>query len=610
MGFVANTREVGRVLAEASKALSVLRTFKMPRSEDCVSLGALFEDAVAAHPGNIMLLFEERQWTYTEFNVAVNRFAHLLQERGISRGDCVALFMENRAEFVMSMLALVKLGASAALINSSLTGAGLVHCIRATQAKACIVGEERASVMAEVLQDLDLQKEYDYLWMADSGLDSTPGSAPDWAQDVGAALTAMPSSNLPVTRDITAGETALYIFTSGTTGMPKAAVVLHKKIYAASLGMGRIGFQLKPTDRLYLCLPIYHITGMCPGLCAFICSGGSIYLRRNFSVSTFWHEVQKYQTNCFVYVGELCRYLVNVPPGAQEKNNPLDKMLGNGLRPDVWDAFKHRFGVTRICEIYGSSEGNATFLNLLNKEKTIGASITKVALVKYDIETDSILRDSAGHCIEVAKGEAGLLLAQINDRAEFEGYTNPEATRSKIIENVQVAADRWFNTGDLIRRIDVGFALGMKHYQFVDRTGDTFRWRAENVSTNEVGEVLNLHPQISMANVYGVEVPGVEGRAGMVAFELEEGAELDLAAFLSLVEHELPSYAQPIFIRILKSAETTVTFKLLKGDLREQAFHLAKVGGDTLYVRKPRSNRYEMLDAEFYQHLVAGTSGY
>jgi citronellyl-CoA synthetase len=605
MSLLDKARETTRVLKEFARIVPALG-YRLAKVDDKVSLGAMFEDTVARFPDNILLLFEERQWTYSEFNIEVNKLAHLLQRRGIARGDTVALFMENRAEFILSMLALVKLGASASLINNSLSGAALVHCIEATNAKSCIVGEERAAVLAEVLGDLELEAGRDYLWLPDSGTTAVPG----WAQDGSVEMASMPSDNLPVTFEITAGETALYIFTSGTTGLPKAAIVLHRKILAAGLGMGRIGFQIKPEDRLYLCLPIYHITGMGPGFCGFISAGGSIFLRRGFSASKFWPEVQRYQTNCFVYVGELCRYLAVQPECPEEHNNPLQKMLGNGLRPDVWDDFKRRFDVARICEIYGSSEGNTSFMNLLNKDKTIGAAITKVVLVKYDNENDEIVRDAAGHCIEVPLGEPGLLLGEINAKAEFDGYTNAEATASKIIHNVQKQGDRWFNTGDLIRQIDVGFAMGMKHFQFVDRTGDTFRWRAENVSTNEVGEVLNGHSQVNMANVYGVEVPGVEGRAGMVAFELAQGVDVDLEGFQALVETELPPYAQPVFIRVLCAAETTVTFKMLKGDLREQAYHPDKVGDDLVYVRKPRSAAYERLDDVFYQKLMEGSAGY
>ena len=603
--MLAQIREIARVFGELAKALPALN-YKQAKDDKKTSLGAVFENTAARYPDNIMLLFEGRQWTFDALNSQVNQLAHLLQARGVCRGDTVALFMENRVEYVLSILAVAKIGAAASLINNSLSGAPLVHCFKSTNTKSCIVGEERTDALAEVRGELGLDEKSGYLWFPDRGA----APAPDWAADAGTAMGKMPKDDLQITQEITAGEVALYVFTSGTTGLPKAAIVLHRKILAAGHGMGRIGFQIKPEDRLYLCLPIYHMTGLGPGLCGFILMGGSVVLRRSFSASNFWPEVQKYQANCFIYVGELCRYLSAQPECPEEKNNPLQKMLGNGLRPDVWDAFKGRFGVARICEIYGASEGNVSFLNLLNKDKTIGAAISKVALVQYDDDSDEIVRDGAGRCIEVPIGRPGLLLGEISANTAFDGYTNPEATAGKVVHNVLKEGDRWFNTGDLVRRIDVGFALGLKHFQFVDRMGDTFRWRSQNVSTNEVAEAINAHPQVNIANVYGVEVPGTEGRAGMVAFELPPGEDLDLTTFRKLVEQQLPAYAQPVFIRILRTTQTTETFKLIKGDLREQAFHLDKVGEDPIYVCKPRSQHYERLDQHFYQQIIEGASGF
>ena len=617
MSVMAYSREVLRVLWEFAHIVPILAG-KKPKKEDKASLASIFEGSVARSPHNIMLLFEGRQWTYGEFNAEVNQLAHLLMARGIKQGDCVAVFMENRAEFILVLLALAKLGAPGSLINSSLSGNALVHCLKETSTKKCIVGAERTSslaeVMPELLQDLNLQADRDYFWVPEVGKKADYHRCPDWAENIALTMANMPTDNLQVTREISATETAMYVFTSGTTGLPKASVQPHFKYVVVARVISKLGFRVKPTDRLYLCLPLYHSTGMMPGFVSFIAHGASIFLRRTFSASNFWPEVQKYQTNCFVYVGELCRYLVDQEESAAEKNNPLKKMMGNGLRPDVWDQFRDRFGVKRICELYGASEGNFSFLNVLNKDKTIGAALSPVALVQYDVENDSIVRDAEGHCIEVPLGEAGLLLGKITPETEFEGYTNQAATTSKIVKNVQTDGDRWFNSGDLVRQIDVGFAMGMKHFQFVDRTGDTFRWRAENVSTNEVAEVLNSHPQITMANVYGVEVPGVEGRAGMVAFQLERRdeavAELDIHAFQSMVEKELPGYAQPVFIRILQSVTTTATFKLQKNQLREEAYHLDRVNGDTIYVRKPRSDTYELLEVAFYRQIVAGRSGY
>lgn len=599
----ARAKEFFRVVNEFRAILPIMLK-KFPGEDDDGSLGALFEESVEKYPDNVFLIFEGQQWTYSEFNAEVNQLAHLLLERGIGRGDVVALFMENRAAYIRSILAVAKVGATSGLINNSLTGTGLVHCINTTNARACIVGEERASSLSQARSELN--SGIQFLWAADQK--KVP--VPDWSEDIDTAMAAMATDNPDAVADIKAGETAFFIFTSGTTGLPKAAILPHRKLLIAANAFGRGGFRVVEKDRLYLCLPIYHITGMGPGLVSFLGAGASVFLRRRFSASNFWQEVHEYQTNSFIYVGELCRYLVNRDPSPLEEHNPIEKMLGNGLRPDVWDVFKERFGVDRICEIYGASEGNTSFINFLNKDKTIGASVTPVAVVQYDNENGEIVRDDNGFCIPVKIGEPGLLLGEINEKAIFDGYTDPEASRKKIIESVVKKDDKWFNTGDLVRQIDVGFAMGLKHFQFVDRTGDTFRWRAENVSTNEVAEVLNGHSQIEVANVYGVDIPGCEGRAGMASLQLKDGAIFDQEEFESIVSENLPIYARPVFVRIKGSVATTVTFKLVKKDLVEQAYHLNKVNGDKVLVMKPDSTTYDLLDETFYGKIQSGQSGY
>tara|TARA_B110000503_G_scaffold36706_1_gene60014 strand:- start:1654 stop:2925 length:1272 start_codon:yes stop_codon:yes gene_type:complete len=338
MSLPSKIREFFRVIGETASLLPALN-YRMAADDEKVSLGSIFEDTVSRFQDNTMLILENRQWTDSE----VNRFAWVLISNGITRGDAVALFMENRAEYVLAMLAVVKLGAS-------------------------------------------------YLWFSDKG----QADKPAWAIDARVEMAGVSSHNLKVTSEFTAGETALYIFTSGMTGLPKAAAVLHRKILAAGYGIGRIGFRIKPEDRRSLCLPIYHITGM----------------------------------------GELCRYLLMQPECSQERNNPLEKMLGNCLRPDVWDEFKTWFGVSGICEIYVSSEGNVSFLNLLNKDKTIGAAGSKVALVSYDNENDEIMRDATGRRIEVPVGDSGLLLGEISEKYKFDGYTDTSATEKKIVRDV------------------------------------------------------------------------------------------------------------------------------------------------------------------------------
>jgi citronellyl-CoA synthetase len=372
----------------------------------------------------------------------------------------------------------------------------------------------------------------------------------------------------------------------------------------------KAGLKCSEKDRIYVCLPLYHGTGLMIGVGAAFSSGASVFLRRKFSASNFLDEARRYETNCFVYIGELCRYLLSTPAKPDDADNPLTRCIGNGLRPDIWHAFKQRFGLKRITEFYGASEGNVAFANVLNKDCTVGMTSARVALVRYDVAADEIVRDPGGHCIEVAPGEAGLLVGEINDEAVFEGYTSREATDSKILRNVFQDGDAWFNSGDLMRTVDVGFSLGFDHYQFVDRVGDTFRWKSENVSTNEVGEILNGFPQVRMCNVYGVAIPGADGRAGMAAITLDESEHtLNLEALSRYVNEHLPPYARPVFLRIEPDVDVTGTYKLVKSKLKEEGYDLDRVS-DPLFVMKPGTSSYEPLSRDYADVIARGEAGY
>lgn len=596
-------KEIFRVGKEFLKLVPVLAV-KPPTDGDAVSMATVLEETVAKFPNHSMIIFEDRELTWGEFNALTNQFAHALIARGVKRGDCVSVIMENRIEMLAATFALQKIGAIASLINFALTGAQLAHCVTISESVACLVGEEVYGNLDEVRSQLNLADEA-ILWVADQRSSAVPANAEDIVSTLGQYAT----TNLPDTGTILAGATAMYIFTSGTTGMPKAAKIPHRRWMAAGRAFGLAGCQAKVSDRFYLCLPLFHGTGIVCGIGSCFFTGASIFLRRRFSASEFWSDVQTYQCTNFIYVGELCRYLLAQPVCPEEHNNPLTRVFGNGLRPDIWDEFKQRFGLERICEFYGSSEGNVSFFNALNKDRTMGLTPATIMLVKYDIDADEIIRDADGKLIEVAKGEPGLLIGEIDEQYKFDGYTNDSATESKILRDVIKPGDAWFNTGDLIREQDVGFAMGKAHYQFVDRVGDTFRWRSENVSTNEVGEILNGHDQIEMANVYGVDVPATEGKAGMVSLILRPGEVFDVEGFSAFVTAKLPHFAQPVFVRVQPEAETTGTFKLLKGELRKQAFHLDQVSDD-LYVLPPRASQYQKLDAQLYQSIMDGTAGY
>ena len=593
-----------RVIGELRFIVPLL-TYKWPEPDDSASLAHTFQESVDKFGEKDFIYFEDQTWTYSQTNEAANILANKLVKEGIVHSDRVVLLMENRPEFVISILALNKIGAIGVLINTSLTGTPLIHCINASDSKKCIVGAELASSIEDVLEEINVKDKTNLYWVADG----KSYSCPEWASDLNNLLNKSETDTPKEIENVTAKDTAFYIFTSGTTGVPKAALFPNTKIVAASTNITRGGYRMNENDCMYNCLPLYHSTGLMLGLCACVHVGASTFIRRKFSASSFWKEAQKFNTTAFVYVGELCRYLSFQEPCEEEKNNPISKMVGNGLRPDLWDCFRNRFGVDRICEIYGASEGNGMFMNLLNKDQTIGMTNVDLTLLEYDVAEDKLKTDENGKYIEVKEHQPGLALVKIGPNAVYNGYTDKKASEEKVISNVFEDGDRWFNTGDLIKTMDVGFSLGRKHYQFVDRVGDTFRWKSENVSTNEVAEILNTFDQVNMANVFGVKVPQSEGRAGMVAFNCAI-KDFKWNEFSEFVSNKLPSYAQPVFIRIIEELETTGTFKLKKNDLREEAYHLDKVSDDNVFVKKPGENKYVPLDKDYYEVIMNGSAGF
>jgi len=584
-------------------------TFKPLESDAIMSVGLMVQNNAAEFPDDYALICEDEYVTWKELNERSNRVAHFLKSNGIGSGDCISLVMQNRIEFLVTLVGIEKVGAIAGLVNTNLTKIPLVHCINLIESKKCILGEEQVESLGEVIDELSLSAGKDYFFVKDSG--NSP--CPNWAQLLDSCDTSIDCDNPPETAQISCSDTAYYVFTSGTTGLPKAAIVSHKRAMPMGQASADIIQRLKRKDRLYNCLPLYHATGLNMGWQSTVHVGASMVIRRKLSVSAFWDDIRKYECTSFVYIGEFIRYLMSRPEQSNDADNPIVKSVGNGLRPDIWMDFKKRFNIDRIGEFYGASEGNSGFVNALNKNCTVGMGVAPMVLAAYDVANDKVVRDDQGMLIPVEEGEPGLLLIEITEKTSFEGYTSDEATNSKIFQNVLEEGDRYFNTGDLLKQIDVGFSFGLKHYQFVDRVGDTFRWKGENVSTNEIGEIINTHPDIHISNIYGVEIPGTNGKAGMAALILREGLtgseNLDIAGLSQHLAGNLPAYAQPIFLRLLKEQPTTTTMKLLKSDLREQAYHLDRTD-DEILVLKPGESVYAPLDREFYDLIVAEKSSY
>ncbi len=597
-------RDVANTLREARPLLKLAKEIRPRSARTRDSFGARAEATASRWANRPAVIFEGRELSWGELNGLANRYAHVFKQAGLKRGDTASVMMENRIEMLATVLALTKLGVAGAMVNTSLTGRSLAHCISITGSSLCIFGEERIDAIDAVRADLNLA-EGAYLFVPDASATSTPY----WSQNLFNLAASASDRNPSDTSRVTLGDVALNIFTSGTTGLPKAAVMSNRRLLVSSAMSHLVGLRCSEQDRIYLCLPLYHGTGLFLGFGAAALSGACMIVRRKFSASAFLPEVRAHRANCFIYIGELCRYLMNTAEQPDDAHSPLEKIMGNGLRPDIWMAFKHRYGIGRISEFYGSSEGNLAFVNMLNKDCTVGTTTIPHTLVQYDIDSDEIVRDSRGRCVEVAPGEPGLLLGKITLATQFEGYTSKEATEQKILRSALRKGDAWFNTGDLMRTVDVGFAMGLKHYQFVDRVGDTFRWKSENVSTSEVSELISSYPQIAFCNVYGVEVPGADGRAGMAALVLKDDDPLDVDAFSDHVRQALPAYARPVFLRILPQLDTTGTFKMVKGALRKAGYD-PEIVEDLLFVLLPGSDAYQALSTAMARKILEGRGGY
>ena len=576
---------------------AIVRAIKASRkATDNDSMPRCFESTAASYPGNIAIYYEDQKFTYLEFNRKANQIAHYLQSEGISKGDVVGLYMQDRPEFLISLVAIAKTGAATALINTAQTGNVLIHSLNLVDAKTCIVGEELVAPFLEVQGDLNMAKNRVYS-VADSDVMTKPGKDIKGFTNLYKECRGLPDSNLAVTNTIKREDHFVYIYTSGTTGMPKATITDHNR-YASAFAMVNVVMNLNQNDIYYLPLPLFHATGLVPCWGSTLAVGAAVVIRRRFSASEFWDDIEKYQATIFGYVGELCRYLLNQPKKPTDNQHTLKKMFGNGLRPGIWKEFKERFQVPNIIEFYGASEGNTAFMNFLNMDNTVG--IGKATLVRYDKEAEQVVRDANGHLIKVELGEPGLLIGEITPKTPFVGYTQKDKTESAIMRDVFKKGDAWFDTGDMLR------GIGCAHYQFVDRLGDTFRWKGENVSTTQVENVIATLPDVAGCAVYGAEIPNTNGKAGMATITPQENTELDFEKLLSCLKSELPPYAIPVFLRIKTEIDVTGTFKYKKADLKKEGYD-TKMVTEKLYVLIPGEKSYQLLTQEIEKGVKEGT---
>jgi fatty-acyl-CoA synthase len=557
-------------------------------------LPGVIEEVSQDHGEAVALISARECLTYSALVGRANRYARWALGQNLAKGDVVCLMMPNRPEYMAVWLGISKVGGVVALINTNLRGTALAHCIDIVAPQHVIVAAELSGELRGALAHLVTRPK---TWSHGAGGGDFARIDRDIENLSGAALTATER------RAVTTTDRALYIYTSGTTGLPKAAKVSHHRLLQWSFWFAGL-MNTGPDDRMYDCLPMYHSVGGVVATGALLVRGGSIAIREKFSAQQFWDDIRTWDCTLFQYIGELCRYLVNGTEQPRGQQHRLRLCCGNGLRADVWKKFQENFAVPRILEFYAATEGNVSLYNVEGKVGAIGrvppflSHRFPLALVKVDAATGEPTRNVNGLCLRCAADEVGEAIGKIQSGAEFEGYTDAAQSAKKIIRDVFELGDAWYRTGDLMRRDATGF-----HY-FVDRTGDTFRWKGENVAASEVAAAIAAFPGIAEAVVYGVPVPGTEGAAGMAAV-VANGA-LDLPGLRAHLVRALPPYARPLFLRIQDRIAVTATFKHQNTDLKRDGFDPAATA-DAIYFDDPARQAYVPLDVALFARIRDGT---
>jgi len=597
MGLAANIR---RDLTFAAGLRRLLQRIKPIALDSDVLVCDDFEEAVDRFADNIAIEDEHRSLTYRDLDAMANRYGHWARSRNLRRSDVIGLVMTNRVEYLAAWLGFSKVGIATALINTNLSGHALAHCLNIAGVAVVVADEETWRQCEEARPFVSRTM---VLWVL--GLREADEVSERRGLDNGVRSGSSVRPARSIRAGITNRDTALYIYTSGTTGMPKAARIHHARARTYMRAFAG-ATQSTPQDRVFNVLPLYHSTGGLVGIGPALLNGGRLILRRKFSASSFWRDVNATRATLFVYIGELCRYLVNSPGQEGEQDHSLRLAFGNGLRPDVWPDFQERFAIPRILEFYGSTEGNVSLFNFDGKPGSIGRvpkflkKQINIRLVRFDMDTEEPMRLANGLCQEAPTGEIGEAIGIISDniRHDFSGYADKAASEKKILTDVFQRGDRWFRTGDLMRQDSEGY------FYFIDRIGDTYRWKGENVSTAEVEQRLAGASGVREVIAYGVPVPGADGKAGMITLVVD--GRFSAKDFAAYADEQLPAYARPVFVRLAKTLETTGTFKYRKIDLVADGFDPGKVDG-ALYVRGGKSG-YQKLSPEAFLAIQNGSN--
>ncbi|XP_053625526.1 long-chain fatty acid transport protein 4-like [Plodia interpunctella] len=566
----------------------------------------IFHDVVRRHPNKRCFLFQDEVWTFKEVEDYSLRMTAVLRSQGIGKGRIVGLLMNNCPQMPAIWLGNARVGAITPLINTNQRGNALLHSINIAKCDALIFSEE----YLPAIQDISNQLEPSLKLFKFSHRPLNPSTPQPPIGDAIADLTYLLETTAPAPWTLADAEgfngKLLYIYTSGTTGLPKAAVISNARFVFMVSGIYFMG--LKSSDEVYCPLPLYHTAGGVVSVGQALIMGCTVVLKKKFSASQFFPDCAKYNATAAHYIGEMCRYVLATPPSPADTQHKVRIIYGNGLRPQIWNDFIKRFNIKHVTEFYGATEGNA---NILNTDGTPGAvgfvsriipKVYPIAIIKVDQETGEPIRDYNGLCQVAAPNEPGVFIGKIsanNPSRQYLGYVDRAASAKKVVRDVFTKGDAAFISGDILVADELGYLY------FRDRTGDTFRWRGENVSTTEVEAAISRVAAHRDAVVFGVLVPNIEGRAGMCGIVDADGT-LDLEQLYRDLTNELPGYARPVFLRVMASVDLTGTFKMKKTDIQKEGFDPTLVKNDKLYYLDTKLGRYVPLGPEEYQKINSG----